>query len=264
MSKEIITLFRPRVAVSTRDQVIETIAELAGPVMPQHTVDAIKDQLLKREKLTPTAIGHGVALPHCFFDGIDSFVTGLVTTESPVSYDAPDGTPVDLFFFIIAPSDQRSEHVALLSRISRFVRSESSRQQLRDATDDTSLRQISEVVFQPQDTDEEIQWSEVQLYVPLRVEIVTILEELTSRTTGNVFVHEFKKASSLLTRIPLFASLWTSDVDESIRLVVALLDKRLVNEAIRSMKSLLAEQNASEEVLITARDVFYVSGHVEL
>lgn len=264
MSNENVTLFRSRTSASSREEVIRFIAELVSSVLPERTSEQIQDQLLQRENLTPTAIGHGVALPHCFFDGLESFVTGLVTTETPVAFDAPDGTPVDLFFFIVAPSNQRSEHVALLSRISRFVRSEQSRQELRNAADDASLQQTSGVVFQLQSDREQIEWSEVQLFVPVHFEVDMILEELTSRTTGNVFVHEFKKASSYLSRMPLFASLWTSDVDESIRLVTALLDKRLVNETIRSMQHVLAEQEATDEVLITARDVFYVSGHVEL
>ncbi len=256
--------FRTGESASTADEILYLAAEQVSDLLPNFGTEAIYRKLQRRENVTSTSIGHGVALPHCFLDGLDHFVAGLVTTRKPVEFDAPDGVPVDLFFFIVAPTGQRSEHVALLSRISRFVRPEESRMRLREAANESILKTLVSPIFHRDSAPEEIEWCELQVFLPVHFGVEAVLEELTSRTTGNVFVHEFKKASRYLTRMPLFASLWTSDVDESIRLVTALLDKRLVNETIRSMKNVLAEQDATDDVLITARDVFYVSGHVEL
>lgn len=264
MKQQMENVFKVHVDASEADDVLRQIARSASEVIRDRSFEEIYDSLQRREQLTSTGIGHGVALPHCFFDGLTEFVTGLITTTNAVEFAAADGTSVDLFFFIVAPSQQRSEHVALLSRISRLVRSDGVREKLRAAENEQTLKSLCTPVFQVPPDSDETEWTELQVVVPMRYELELILEELTARANGNVFVQELKKSTSYLTRMPLFASLWTSDVDESIRLVTTVLDKRLVNETVRSLQAVLSDEGEHSNVLITARDLLYVSGHVEL
>jgi len=80
----------------------------------------IVEAVMEREALGSTAIGNGVAVPHCKTD----LVTGvnLVIGVSPrmISYDKNE---VRLFFLVVANENEATSHVKLLSSIARFCSS---------------------------------------------------------------------------------------------------------------------------------------------
>lgn len=93
-----------------------------------------KDQLLKsvldREKLGSTAIGNGVAIPHCKSTLINE--TSLVVGVSPRMIEYDDNE-VRLFFLVVAPENKSSEHVQILSSIARYCSSSVNRNLLASA-----------------------------------------------------------------------------------------------------------------------------------
>ena len=82
------------------------------------TEEAILDALQDRETLGATALGHGVAIPHCRLKGLHDFVVGLMTIPDGVDFEAGDGVAVRLLIFIIAPYEQSNAHIRLLSALS--------------------------------------------------------------------------------------------------------------------------------------------------
>jgi PTS system nitrogen regulatory IIA component len=83
---------------------------------------ALYRALLEREQLGSTAIGHGVAIPHCKLHGLAQGIVAVGVARLPVDFGAADGEPVSLFFLVLSPDDQPAEHLQTLSRISRWVR----------------------------------------------------------------------------------------------------------------------------------------------
>jgi mannitol/fructose-specific phosphotransferase system IIA component (Ntr-type) len=79
--------------------------------------------LWEREQLGTTAIGHGVAIPHCKLDGLDRVVVAVGFAPAGVDFGAADGQPVRLFFLVASPSRSPAEHLQCLAAISRWVRS---------------------------------------------------------------------------------------------------------------------------------------------
>jgi PTS system nitrogen regulatory IIA component len=53
--------------------------------------------------------------------------------RDPIDFDALDGKPVELFFMLIGPESASGAHVKALSRISRILRREGLRRDLRNA-----------------------------------------------------------------------------------------------------------------------------------
>jgi len=64
----------------------------------------------------------------------------VVRLEKPIPFDAIDGLPVDLFFALLSPADSGVEHLRALARISRLLRREDLRDQLRRAADADAVR----------------------------------------------------------------------------------------------------------------------------
>lgn len=82
--------------------------------------DVITELLLDRESLQPTALNHGVGLPHtrdCLLPAGQNVVT-VVFPNKPIPYGALDGEPVHTLFFLFACDDKR--HLHLLSKIAHL------------------------------------------------------------------------------------------------------------------------------------------------
>ena len=90
--------------------------------------------LIAREKLCSTGLGDGIALPHT-----RNSIPGLAKHpilifgrhEQGINYGAVDGSPVHLFFLLIAPSV--SQHLQILARLTRLLRKHEVRQALLHA-----------------------------------------------------------------------------------------------------------------------------------
>lgn len=90
--------------------------------------------VIERENVMSTGIGHGVAIPHAYTDGVDRLVAGFFRTSRGVDFNALDGKMVDLIFIILGPKESRRDHIKVLAKISRLLNHESFRQGLRKAS----------------------------------------------------------------------------------------------------------------------------------
>jgi mannitol/fructose-specific phosphotransferase system IIA component (Ntr-type) len=79
----------------------------------------LKD-LLEREEVASTGIGHGVAVPHAFADGIDGMIVALFRAPDGLEFDAIDEQPAHLIFVMIGPHSDELLHLKLLARIARL------------------------------------------------------------------------------------------------------------------------------------------------
>jgi mannitol/fructose-specific phosphotransferase system IIA component (Ntr-type) len=118
-------------------ELVEAVARAPG--MPGK--DVLLQAILEREALMPTGIGSGVAIPHCKDARIKNFVVALGRTAGPVEYGSTDKLPVRLVAMIAAPDSRQDEYLRLLSRVTKFLKTE--RQRLLDIA---NLKNIHEVV----------------------------------------------------------------------------------------------------------------------
>jgi mannitol/fructose-specific phosphotransferase system IIA component (Ntr-type) len=77
--------------------------------------------LLKRERLAPTTIGHGVAVPHVYLEGITTTDVVFVRLNHPLNMGAPDGIPTQFVFFLLGPLGAAAAHLDTLASIARLM-----------------------------------------------------------------------------------------------------------------------------------------------
>lgn len=118
-------------------ELVDVVARAPG--MPAK--EALLQAILEREALMPTGIGAGIAIPHCKDARIKNFAVGLGRTKVPIDYGSSDKLPVRLIAMIAAPDSRQDEYLKLLSRVTKFLKSE--RQCLLDIP---NLKDIHEVV----------------------------------------------------------------------------------------------------------------------
>jgi nitrogen PTS system EIIA component len=97
------------------------------------------DKLWEREQLGSTAIGGGIAIPHCKVERLKSGVVSLGRVLQGVDFGAADGQPVRLFFLVISPSQSPAEHLQILAAISRWIKGGSRVEALLEQPDADAL-----------------------------------------------------------------------------------------------------------------------------
>lgn len=119
---------------STKDEVIK---ELVGILEKAHNLKTGKEILrnvAEREATMSTGIGHGVAIPHCRAKLIDSPVASCGVSPKGIEFKSTDGEVVTLFVLLVSPEELRGPHVQALANISRLLKEESVREQLRKSS----------------------------------------------------------------------------------------------------------------------------------
>jgi PTS system nitrogen regulatory IIA component len=107
------------------EQAIDALAAALAAAVPgatTATTAGIGRGLRQREALGSTALGGGVALPHCRVSGLERSVVVVARLRSGVDYGAPDGAPVRLFVAIATPAEQPGSHLRLLADLARRLR----------------------------------------------------------------------------------------------------------------------------------------------
>jgi PTS system nitrogen regulatory IIA component len=120
---------------SSKKRVIENISHLLAANTEAISADTIFQGLLDRERLGSTGLGKGVAIPHARMPGIMHTVAAMITLETPVDYDAPDGKPVDIIFGLLVPENGDESHLQNLSRLVTLFRDENVCKSIRETTD---------------------------------------------------------------------------------------------------------------------------------
>ena len=124
---------------SSKKRILETISNIAHQALPQLSSDQILESLLSREKMGSTGIGNGIALPHGRLAELDKVLGILVTCQTPISFDAIDNKPVDIFFALLVPADQAQGHLQTLATIAGKLSDKDILKQIRQADNNHEL-----------------------------------------------------------------------------------------------------------------------------
>lgn len=116
--------------ISSKKRALESISELLGSGVIGIEPTDIFHQLIERERLGSTGLGHGVALPHGRLQKdmqVDSPETTLDITlgcfiklERGIDFDSPDQKPADLFFGLLVPEHCTDEHLQVLATLAKM------------------------------------------------------------------------------------------------------------------------------------------------
>jgi mannitol/fructose-specific phosphotransferase system IIA component (Ntr-type) len=88
----------------TPEETIERMLySLTPEYLPESVLPVLIADVLKRESLGTTGLGHGIAIPHVRSTLLERQLAVLAVSRFPVEYHAIDAQPVDLFILILAP-----------------------------------------------------------------------------------------------------------------------------------------------------------------
>lgn len=91
-----------------------------------------RDAVLDREKLSPTALGYGVAFPHARTQQVKQIVVAVGRSKEGVLFEQA-GQRVHLLFVIGTPLDKVPEYLSVVGRLVRLLKDETVRAKLLEA-----------------------------------------------------------------------------------------------------------------------------------
>ncbi len=124
--------------VNGKKQALQELSDRAAEVSGLPARE-IFDSILQRERLGPTGVGDGVAIPHGKLAKCRRIFGVFARLERPIDFEALDGLPVDLIFLLIAPESAGADHLKALATIARKLRNPNLAAQLRATRDASAI-----------------------------------------------------------------------------------------------------------------------------
>lgn len=100
-------------------QVVGRLADRG--LIDAEVADQVELSLQAREDRASTAIGHAVAVPHAYLDGIEEQIVVFVRLARPLNLGAPDGIPTQFLFFLLGPPGSAAQHLDTLATVARLM-----------------------------------------------------------------------------------------------------------------------------------------------
>jgi len=113
-----------------KDDLIDIVVNKMLKAVPSLVDEDVSRLIHEREKQASTAIGEGLAFPHCRINSIEEIFIVVVICREGVNYDAPDKQPVKFIFMIIGPESKSNEYLSILAHIAKSMFNSSLRKQL--------------------------------------------------------------------------------------------------------------------------------------
>ena len=125
-----------------KDKLLKEFSNILGKSLDINHSEIYK-QLKEREGLGSTAVGNGIAIPHCRID-TDKFEIKLLiaTSKTGIDFDSTDKKVVNLFVVIIAASNSQASYFKVLSHLARALQNKTFYNNLISAKDEDEIYNI--------------------------------------------------------------------------------------------------------------------------
>jgi PTS system nitrogen regulatory IIA component len=100
----------------------EAIAELSARLAKNNAgidTQEIVEAVIAREKIVPTVIAPGLAVPHARMDNLNQMLVALGTSRKGISFKTPGMPPVNVVIMILTPKDDPGLHLQILAALAK-------------------------------------------------------------------------------------------------------------------------------------------------
>lgn len=119
--------------LADRAALFRAVAEAAAGRLSNEGADRLFAVLEEREQRYPTSTPEGVAFPHAMVAEIEQTLVLPVLAKPAVSFGVAGHPPSDVVFAIFGAESKPFQHVQLLARLARIVRTSGALDRLRGA-----------------------------------------------------------------------------------------------------------------------------------
>jgi fructose-specific phosphotransferase system IIA component len=118
----------------SKEEVINELLDLFDNDNRVIDISKVKKAVIEREKIMTTAIGKLIAIPHAKSNAVKEMIAAFGKFVQPFDFDSLDNKPVYLVFLFVSTTNLATDHLKLLSRISRMMDNDEFRKNLLTAS----------------------------------------------------------------------------------------------------------------------------------
>ena len=115
----------------------DALREVAGLLAQGRRIadfEAFYAEILERERVSSTALGHDVAIPHARTEQCSEILLAVGRSTAGVDFESKDG-PIRLVFLIGTPKQMVTEYLRVVGNLARLLRQDALREKLLAAPD---------------------------------------------------------------------------------------------------------------------------------
>jgi fructose-specific phosphotransferase system IIA component len=117
----------------TKREALVEMVELLEEAHGFQSQGEILDRVMRREAMMTTGIGNGIAIPHGKARSVNRMAAACAVVPEGLEFESEDGLPVHLLVLFVSPENDTTMHVRMLANLSRLLKEESVRKNLREA-----------------------------------------------------------------------------------------------------------------------------------
>ena len=129
--------------VKSKEELLDLLSKDAVKVGAGDSSEDILEDLWNREKELPTAVGKGIAIPHCRSKSIKSSKLLFYRLNKGITWDVNE--EINLAFAILTPNGENNQHLVLLSKISRYLLRKNFLEMLKNGSEEEIVNKILEI-----------------------------------------------------------------------------------------------------------------------
>lgn len=122
-----------KVVQQNKEQILSNLVDILDRVGKTGNKSKLLIDFINRERKATTAIGDGIAVPHIRTMQAKELIMVVARSEEGYDFDAPDDSPVHLFFVMAAPPYDDSLYLKVFKALSENLQYEQFRQELMEA-----------------------------------------------------------------------------------------------------------------------------------
>jgi len=115
--------FLPAIQERTREEALRTLVHAVAAKGYLRDEKDVYARLMERENIQSTAVGNGIAIPHCFIDEVPDLIIAVARAPGGLDFDSFDGKPTQVVFLLMGNRQEHSLHLKALARIARLIKS---------------------------------------------------------------------------------------------------------------------------------------------
>jgi fructose-specific PTS system IIA-like component len=126
----------------SREEAIRELADMLQLTGRVDDADRVEDAIQAREETASTAVGFGIAIPHCVSPHVRADSIAAVRLSPPVTWD-PGGEAVGMAILIaVRPGAAGARHLRTIAALSRMLCDDGFRERLLAAPDDAAAAEL--------------------------------------------------------------------------------------------------------------------------
>lgn len=262
-----------KITGKNRDEALMKLAECAvrSTALAQVDPQVVRDALVAREDQGTTGFGNEVALPHARVPGLDRFIVFVGVAKWGIPFNAMDKKRVRLFFVILAPQGEVTQHLRILATISRALGHTNMKKELlaaRSATalSETMLRHLgqSDRPFGGVATQKTMKLMLVNLYV--EEYLYDVLQAMVELGIDGATILDSTGMGQYVSSVPLFAEFigFMKENRNFSRTILAMVASTEIDHVIASIEEITGDLDTHDGAVVLVMDVAQYRGSMKM